>query len=92
METEFFLMAEHSNHQQRIIKNYYQNRDAISLQKLQEAVTELFLAEGKKRQRHWDRIAGHLEKLGVHASRIEHLRKTDDPALVAELVRQLTNQ
>ena len=37
-------MAERSKHQQKIIKNYYENRDAISLQRLSELVTELYLA------------------------------------------------
>ena len=40
-------MAERSKHQQKIIKNYYQNREAISLQRLSELVSELYLAEGK---------------------------------------------
>ena len=40
----------YSKHQQKIIKNYYDNRDAISLQRAQELVTELYLSEGKKRQ------------------------------------------
>ena len=32
-------MAERSKYQQKIIKNYYQNREAISLQRVQELVT-----------------------------------------------------
>ena len=39
-----------TKHQQKIIKNYYDNRDAISLQRLSELVTELYLAEGKARE------------------------------------------
>ena len=42
-------MAERSRYQQKIISNYYKNRDAISLQRVQEMVTELYLATGKKR-------------------------------------------
>lgn len=49
-------MAEHSKYQQKIIKNYYENREAISLQRLSELVTELYLAEGKARQRQWKNI------------------------------------
>ena len=30
-----------------------------------------------------------LEKLGLPASRIEHLRQKDDPALLAQLVQEL---
>ncbi len=82
-------MKERTRHQQRIIRNYYQNREAISLQRLQELVTELYLAEGKKRARQWDYIVAALEKLEVPASRIEHLKKQDDPALIAKLVEEL---
>ncbi len=83
------FVAERSKHQQKIIKNYYENREAISLQRLSELVTELYLAEGKARQKQWKNIAGALEKLKVPASRIEHLIKSDNAALVAKLVEEL---
>jgi hypothetical protein len=54
-------VAERSKHQQKIIKNYYENREAISLQRLSELVTELYLAEGKGRQKQWKNIASALE-------------------------------
>jgi hypothetical protein len=79
----------YSKHQQRIIKNYYENRESISLQRLSELVTELYLAEGKARERQWKYIVGALEKLGLSQNRIEHLRKKDDPRLLAKLVEEL---
>jgi hypothetical protein len=79
----------YTKHQQKIIKNYYDNRDAISLQRLSELVTELYLAEGKAREKQWKYIVGVLEKLGLPADRIEHLRKKDDPRLLANLVEEL---
>jgi heme oxygenase len=82
-------MADYSKHQQKIIKRYYDNQGAISLQRLSELVTELYLAEGKGRARQWKNIVAALEKLKVPASRIEHLQKQDDPALVAKLVEEL---
>ncbi len=82
-------MAERSKYQQKIIKNYYQNREAIGLQRLGELVTELYLAEGKARERQWKNIVSALEKLKVSSARIEHLRKQDNPALVARLVEEL---
>ena len=81
-------MPEHSRHQERIIKNYYQNRDAIGLQKASEAVTELYLSEGKKRTQVWKRLKSHLEKIGLPASQIQHLEEKDDPALVAEILQK----
>ena len=82
-------MPEYSRHQQNIIKNYYQNRSAISLQRLQELVTELYLAEGKKRARQWKLIEGHLEKIGMKPDRIAMLVEKDDPALIAQVLEQL---
>ena len=79
----------YSKHQQKIIKNYYENRESISLQRLSELVTELYLAEGKGREKQWKYIVGALQKLGLPAERIEHLRKKDDPALLAKLVEEL---
>jgi hypothetical protein len=79
----------YSKHQQKIIKNYYENRDAISLQRLSELVTELYLAEGKNRERQWKYIVAVLEKIGLPEDRIAHLRKQDDPRLLAKLVEEL---
>lgn len=78
-----------SKHQQKIIKNYYDNRDAISLQRLSELVTELYLSEGKSRERQWKYIVGVLGKIGLPAERIELLRQKDDPRLLAKLVEEL---
>jgi hypothetical protein len=78
-----------SKYQQNIIKNYYENRESISLQRLSELVTELYLAEGKGREKQWKYIIVALEKLGLPKDRIEHLRKKDDPRLLAELVEEL---
>ena len=82
-------MAKRSSYQQRVIKNYYQNQDALMLQKLGEMVTDLYLAEGKSRERLWQRVVKALEKLKVPARRIEHLVQSDNPALVAKLLKEL---
>ena len=82
-------MADHSRHQQRIIKNYYSNREALALQRLGELVTELYLAEGKKRKQQWNYIVNALEKLQVKKSRIVDLVARDDPKLLAKLVDEL---
>jgi hypothetical protein len=82
-------MSNHSRYQQNIIKKYYENRDTIALQRAQELVTELYLSEGKKRAKHWQSLANHLEKLGVRKPHIEHLREQDNPELVAELIKTL---
>ena len=84
------MMAKnYSKHQQKIIKNYYDNREAISLQRLSELVTELYIAEGKGRERQWKYIVSALEKLEVPSTRIQHLREKDSPELLAQLVQEL---
>jgi hypothetical protein len=85
-------MGEFTKHQQKIIKNYYDNRESIALQKVQEFVTELYLSEGKKRVKYWKSIAGHLEKLGVDKKTIDHLVSQDKPELVASLVKKLMDK
>ena len=83
------MPPERSKYQQKIIKNYYQNREAISLQRLQELVTELYLAEGKKRDKQWEYVVSALKKLGIPDERIEHLRSKDDPQMLAKVVEEL---
>ena len=82
-------MAERTRYQEKVIKNYYQNIDAIALSRLSDLVGELYLAEGKKREAVWKRITSAMEKLKIPTSRIEHLRKQDKPELVANLVSEL---
>jgi len=79
----------YSKHQQKIIKNYYDNRGAISLQRLSELVTDLYLAEGKTRETKWKQAISALEKLGVGPKRIAHLREQDNPALLAKVVEEM---
>ena len=79
----------YSAYQQKIIKRYYNNLDAIALERLAELAGELYLAEGKKKQRAWDAAAAAMQKLGVPQSRIDHLVKQGKPALIAELVQEL---
>ncbi len=78
----------HTKHQQKIIKRYYDNSDSIGLQRAQELVTELYLSEGKKRAKVWESLAKNLEKAGVPAAQIEHLRQQDNPELVAKLLTE----
>lgn len=80
---------QYSKHQQKVIKNYYDNKDAISLQRLSELVTDLYLAEGKSRQSKWNQVVAVLEKLGLSAKRIEQLRKKDDPAMLVKVVEEV---
>jgi hypothetical protein len=81
-----------SKYQQKQIKNFYDNREAVGLQRLQELVTELYLAEGKKREKTWGYIEAALAKTGIKPDRIAHLRAKDDPQLLAKVVEELLGQ
>lgn len=85
-------MAEYTKFQQKVIKGYYDNREGIALQRVQELITELYLSEGKKREKHWDSLELHLGKLGVKADTIAHLRKQNKPELIADLVKRLMDK
>jgi len=87
--TERPMPGEYTPYQQKIIRRYYHNQDAIQRQRLAELVTELYLSEGTKRQKTWQSAAAAMKKLGVPQSRIDHLVQKDDPALVAQVVKEL---
>ncbi len=83
------MAKQRTSYQDRIIHNYYQNRDDIMLQRLGELVTDLFLAEGKTKTRLWKRVAEVLEKLKVPKSEIQHLVRGDNPTLLANVLKRL---
>jgi hypothetical protein len=84
-------MAErdYSPYQQKIINRYYRNYDAIKTQRLADLATELYLAEGKGRDRLWKQVGETLTKLEFPASRIEHLLEKRDPALLPGILKEL---
>lgn len=82
-------MPDFTPHQQKIIKRYYKNFDAIKYQRLSELATELYLAEGKKRDRLWTQVEQTLRKLEFPESRITHLMDKRDPALVVGILKEL---
>ena len=85
-------MAERSNYQNKVIRYYYDNRESISLQRCEELVTELYLATGKARERHWKSLATHLGNLGVAEATIKHLRNQDSPETVAHFIASLAKK
>lgn len=82
-------MADYSNYQKDVIKRYYDNRDSIDQQRLSELCTNLFLTEGKKKAKLWEKAQDLMERLNVPASRIDHVLKSEDPAVLAEVVKDI---
>lgn len=83
-------LVDHSPYQKKIIQRYYSNLESIGLTKLQELASEIYLAEGKKRDRLWKQVEASLTKLSLPPKRIEHILSKRDPKLLAELVKELT--
>lgn len=78
------MAKEYSAHQQKIIRNYYENMDTIQLTKLQEIVTDLYLAESdKKRKQLWTRVEQALNKLKIPASVKARILETQDVQILA---------
>lgn len=82
-------MAELTKYQRTVIKNYYENLDTALVQRLGEQVTDLYLAEGKKRAKLWESITKSLEKLEVPKSRIDKVVSSDDAGQLAKLLQEL---
>ncbi len=83
------MARDYTRHQRKTIKRYYENRDTIALQKLGEVVSEIYLAEGMKRKRLWDRVVRHLQALGVKESTWRPIVDGDKPARLAQLITEL---
>ncbi len=82
-------MKNYSNYQKKVIGRYYENRDQIDQQRLSELVTNLYLAEGKKRAKFWETAEEIMLRLKVPSTRVEHVVNTGDPAILAEVVNDL---
>jgi hypothetical protein len=82
-------MAEYTPYQRKIIERYYKNLDAILVQRLSELATELYLAEGKKRERLWTQVEESLRKLEFPERRIAHLLQARDPELLVGILKEL---
>ena len=79
----------YSKHQQGIIKRYYDNRESIDGEKLSELVTNLYLSEGKKKEKMWKTAEDIMTRLKVPAERVRHVIASADPAILAEVVKDL---
>ena len=82
---------DYSPHQQKVIKRYYDNRDAIDDQRLAELVTNLYLSDGKKAEKMWGTAQQIMERMELPPTRIQHVIGSKDPAVLAKVVEELQN-
>jgi hypothetical protein len=76
---------EYSAYQQKIISRYYQNIDQVALQRLQELVTDLYLADtDKKRDRLWGQVQKAMENIKVQPTIAQHILKTRNVKVLAK--------
>jgi len=76
---------QYSQYQRQVISGYYENIGNISLQKLGELVSELYLADTEgKRKRLWDRVHKAMVQLKVKPAIIEHIMGKKDVEILAK--------
>ena len=81
-------MADYSGQQKKVIGRYYDRRGEIMLTKLQELVTELYLAEeGLQQERLWERVRRAMTNLKVPPALIDHILSQRDAAMLAKNVQ-----
>ena len=80
---------EYTSYQKKVIQRFYDNRDSGDEQRLAELVTNIYLSTGKKLEKLWVQARETMERLKVPQKRVEHLIKMKDPALIAEVVKEI---
>lgn len=77
--------SERSEHQKKLISNYYKNLDTIMLQRLGELVTELYLAKtnGQKKIL-WQRVQKAMANLKIAPPTIKHIMEKKDVEILAK--------
>jgi hypothetical protein len=76
---------EYSEHQKSVISRYYENLDAIALQRISELVTELYLAKtDAKREQLWQRAHKAMVKLNVPPPILDHIMQKRDVQILAK--------
>lgn len=75
-----------SRYQRKIVTRYYDNLDTITLTRLQELVSDLFLAEGKKAETLWKKAEALLAKTDARTGDVRLAIEKRDIKKLAEIV------
>ncbi len=82
------LMPGYTPHQRGIIKRYYDHKNDLMLQKLGELVSDIMVTDDEKqRKRLWSQAETALKNLKVPSWRIARILESQDPNLLAEVVK-----
>ena len=80
-------MKRRSTYRDKIIRNYYENRDSLMLQSLGEIVSELYLASNDtKRGQLWRRAETALRNLKIAETEIARILQQHDLGALAKVV------
>lgn len=79
-----------SSYQKKIVNRYYEHLDTITLNKLAESATELYLCtEPKKAEKLWATVAKALDKTAASDKQVKVILDTRNIKGLAELVSKL---
>jgi hypothetical protein len=80
---------EYTNYQLGIINRYYNELDTISLAKIQELVSELYLTESeKKRAKLWERVHQAMVRLKIPSPIVDHIMAQKSVEILAKNLQE----
>jgi hypothetical protein len=80
---------EYTDYQRAAISNYYKNLDTIMLQKLDNLVSELYIAEIEgKADKLWPKVRKAMEKLNIPEAIINHIVEKHDVGILAKNLQE----
>jgi hypothetical protein len=83
------MAKDFSGFQRKVINDYYRNLDKIALTRLQELVTEIYLADSsQKKTKLWTQVASALKKLNIPQPIARHILKQQDPQILAKNINE----
>ena len=80
----------YTEHQRKVIKGYYENKDLRLIQKLGELVSNLYVETSeKKKESGWKRIKKMLTDLKVHPHEVDYLTKDKDLSMISRKLSEM---
>lgn len=82
-----------TRHQQGIVKRYYEHLDSIAINRLAEAVSELYLATSEKKiEKLWEGVDKALAKTAASDARVKKIIMQRSVKDLAQLVGELSSK
>ncbi len=78
-----------SKYQEGIVRRYYEHADSRVATTLQEILSDLYLAEGKQKDKLWARAAEWLAKAGFEPAKVERAVKDKDIQALGRIINEI---